>query len=241
MYTLLYKNMFKTIRKTNSMRLGKCSKDTLMWSAFKHILTLLDFELHISHLSIWICGMKIDIFSEWRLCASLAPTRQCWAISAKFRRRCFFGFLLPVGFCLKSMSHPNLHTRNLIQIWSVCKSAIWKSHKHFLNASSINDKAHIFRLRCWYVMAYASPSRHIIPKKKWCMDYVPLHTHTHYITSQRIKHQTIKPYRHVDILLIQETPDPGPECVACRLKFRSSFHLSFILGQCTVKPGAVLG
>lgn len=37
---LLYKNMFKTIRKTNSMRkMCKCSKDTLMWSAFKHILT----------------------------------------------------------------------------------------------------------------------------------------------------------------------------------------------------------
>lgn len=178
MYTLLYKNVWKHVQNNQKDKLWQtqCAWANVQRTHSCDLLSNTFWHFWISNfISVTSpsesVGWKSIFFCEWRLCASLAPTRQCWAISAKFRRRCFFGFLLPIGFCLKSMSHPNLHTRNLIQIWSVCKSAIWKSRKHFLNASSINDKAHIFRLRCWYVMAYASPSRHIIPKKSdvWIM------------------------------------------------------------------------
>ena len=60
---------------------------------------------------------------------SLAPTRQCWAISPKFKRRCFLGFLGQSWciWCIEACPYP------------VPALAV-------LKASSIKDRAHIFRL-----------------------------------------------------------------------------------------------
>ena len=225
---------------TNSMRLGKCSKDTLMWSAFKHILTLLDFELHISHLSIWICGMKIDIFLWVKVVCLAGANAAMLSNLCEVQAPLFLWLPATNRFLFKEYVSPKFAYKksdtNLIRV-QICYLKIpqafperqfhqWQS-AHLPPAMLVCDGI------CKSIQTHHT-------QKKVMYGLCSLYTHTLYITSQRIKHQTIKLYRHFDILLIQETHDPGPECVACRLKFRSSFHLSFILGQCTVKPGAVL-